>query len=81
MHDKLYKLRSLTVEKGKTTCVDLDLEFEGSRAYVVWESLTLGTFLLKARLEIDPALLQKGGGRGWDYFYRGELVLPRAENN
>ena len=78
---KLYKLRSLTVDKGKAALIDLSLEFEGNRAYVVWDSITLGAYLLKARVEIDPALLQEDGERDGDFLYRGQLVLPRPENN
>ena len=81
MRVKQYKMRSLTVEQGKETCVDVDLEFEGRRAFVVWDSITVGPIMLKARVEIDPALLQKEGGRTWDFVYRGELVLPRPQNN
>jgi len=81
MRVKQYKMRSLTVEQGKETCVDVDLEFEGRRAFVVWDSITVGTIMLKARVEIDPALLEKEGGRKWDFFYRGELVLPKPQNN
>ncbi len=81
MRIKLFKMRSLAVDNGKTACVDLNLEFEGERAYVVWDSITLGEYKLKARVEIDPELLQKAGGRGCDYYYRGQLVLPQPENN
>lgn len=81
MRGKMFKLRSLTVDNGKPAFRDLELEFEGERAFVIWDSITLGAFLLKARLEINPELLQAGGGRGCDYYYRGELVLPRPENN
>lgn len=81
MRVKSYKLRSLTVNHGKTAFIDLDLEFEGKRAFVIWDSITLGNYLFKARLEIDPELLQKGNDRGCDYIYKGELVLPRPEHN
>jgi hypothetical protein len=78
---KSYKMRSLTVKNGKQAFKDLDLEFEGTRAYVVWDSVSVGSYQLKARLEIDPALLRKGGGRGCDYVYHGALVLPLPELN
>ncbi len=78
---KTYKMRSLTVDHGKHSFIDLDMEFEGDRAFVVWDSLSVGDFLLKARVEIDPALLQTNNGLGWDYFYRGQLILPRPEYN
>jgi hypothetical protein len=74
-------MRSLTVENGKTSFVHLDLEFEGDRAFVVWDSITLGKLVLKARVEIDPELLQTDPGRGCDYLYHGELILPRPRNN
>ncbi len=81
MRAKTYRMRSLAVENGHETAVDLKLEFEGSRAFVIWDSLTMGKFRLKARLEIDPALLQPDSNSGGDYLYRGQLVLPRPQNN
>ena len=81
MRTKLYKMRGQTVEKGKAAYIDLDLEFEGDRAFVVWDSITLGAFLLKARMEINPDLLQADPDRKFDYFYHGQLVLPRPEYN
>ncbi len=81
MHVKLYKIRSLKSNQGKTSSVDMDLEFEGERAFVIWDSITVRGFMLKARVEIDPLLLQKEAGCGPDFYYRGELVLPKPENN
>jgi hypothetical protein len=81
MRAKLYKVRGRAVAKGKLELIDLDVEFDGKRAYVIWESITLGNYLLKARVEIDPQLLLADQGRGCDYVYRGELVLPNPENN
>ncbi len=81
MQVKLYKLRSQTVSQGKPTFVNLDLEFDGQRAFVIWDSMTLGNFLLKARVEINPKLLQQDSGCDVDFVYRGKLVLPRPENN
>ncbi len=81
MQIRTYKMRGLTVRNGRTSFIDLDLEFEGRRAFVIWDSMTLGCYRLKARLEIDPNLLLKDNGREWDYLYRGKLVLPRPENN
>jgi hypothetical protein len=78
---KLYKMRSLTMDKGKTAFIDLNLEFEGNRAFVVWDSVTLGEYLLKARVEIDPTLLQEDPEPDCDFVYRGQLILPRPENN
>ena len=81
MRAKLYKVRGKAVAKGKLEFIDLDLEFDGKRAYVLWDSISLGNFLLKARVEIDPQLLHADSTRGYDYFYRGELVLPNPQNN
>jgi hypothetical protein len=81
MRAKLYKMRSRAVAKGKMEFIDLDLEFDGKRAFVIWESVQVRGFLLKARLEIDPKLLRADSGRGCDYVYRGELVLPNPELN
>lgn len=66
---------------GKTAFIDLDLEFEGKRAFVIWDSITIGSYLLKARVEIDPELLTEASERGCDYVYCGEVVLPRPEFN
>jgi hypothetical protein len=75
---KMYK-RNIKVSDGGSGFLDLDLEFEGQRAFVVWDAISVGTFMLKARVEIDPALLQKSSGK--DFVYRGQLILPRPENN
>jgi hypothetical protein len=74
-------MRGRAMAKGKVEFIDLDLEFEGKRAFVIWESVQVRGFLLKARLEIDPKLLRADSGRGCDYVYRGELVLPNPELN
>jgi len=74
-------MRSLAVENGRTTCIDLRLEFEGKRVFVIWDSVPVGGYELKVRLELDPKRLEKGGGTGWDFFYRGQLVLPRPQDN
>lgn len=81
MRAKLYRVRGQAVSKGKTEFIDLDLEFEGKRAFVIWESITLGHYRLKARVEIDPQLLRADAGQQCDFVYSGELVLPRPENN
>jgi hypothetical protein len=81
MRDKQYKMRGRSTANGKTTLIDVDLEFDGNRAFVVWDSLTLGSLHLKARVEIDPNLLQSVADRGCDFFYRGELILPSPQNN
>jgi hypothetical protein len=81
MREKLYRLRGLTVENGQNTLVDIDIEFEGKRAFAIWESISVGSLELKARVELDPKRLRKVNGQGCDFFYRGELVLPRPENN
>lgn len=81
MRTKLYRVRGQAVGKGKREFIDLDLEFEGKRAYVIWDSISLGNYQLKARVEIDPRLLRADSGRQCDFVYSGELVLPRPESN
>ena len=75
----MYKMRSIRVSDGGSGFINLDLEFEGQRAFVVWDAISVGDYMLKARVEIDPTLLQKGAGPGLEY--RGHLILPRPENN
>jgi len=77
----MYKMRSVARENGQQTPVDLNLEFEGKRAFVIWDTITLGKFELKARVEIDPAFLQAATRPDCDFLYNGQLVLSRAENN
>jgi hypothetical protein len=81
MHVKMYKVRSVALANGKKTLVDLHLEFEGKRAFVIWDTVPIGEFQFTARLEIDPDLLRKSRGRGCDFFYCGDLVLPCPRNN
>jgi hypothetical protein len=81
MRVKLYKMRGLTLKNGKNTTIDLDLEFEGKRAFAIWDSISLGDYELKARVEIDPRRLKKMHGHCCDFLYNGELVLPQPQNN
>jgi len=74
-------MRSRAADDGKNSLIDLPLEFEGKRAFAIWDSITLGNLKFKARVEIDPSLLQKIAYRDCDYYYRGQLVLPRPQNN
>ena len=81
MRVKSYKMRGLTLKNGKQAAIEMDLEFEGNRAFAIWDSVSLGAFELKARVEINPKLLKKDNSRCCDYIYRGELVLPRPQDN
>ncbi|HVV02165.1 MAG TPA: hypothetical protein VHH88_12430 [Verrucomicrobiae bacterium] len=81
MHAKMYKMRGLTLRQGKNTVVDLELQFEGKRAFAVWESIPLGNYELKARVEIDPSLLERIRNHGCDFLYRGRLILPEPRDN
>jgi hypothetical protein len=81
MRAKLYRVRGQALAQGKTEFIDLDLEFEGKRAFVIWDSITLGNYRVKARVEIDPRLLSADAEQQCDFVYLGELVLPRPENN
>ena len=81
MQTKMYRVRSAALEPGKKEFVDLDLEFEGARAFVIWDSILLGKCQVKVRMEIDPQLLLRDAGEGWDFLYQGSLVLPQPRNN
>ena len=81
MRVKSYKMRGLTLQNGRNTFVDLDLEFEGNRAFAILDSISLGNYELKARVELDPKRLEKVTSQGWDFVYRGVLVLPQPVNN
>ncbi len=60
--------------------VDLPLEFEGKRAFAVWDRVRVGEMDVKARIEVDPKRLRKAGP-GQDYLYEGLLILPRPQDN
>ena len=82
MHLKMRKrLRHLARENGRGKLFELPLEFEGKRAFVIWDWAVLGGQQFKARIEINPKLLRRIDGSGWDYSYRGQLVLPRPQDN
>jgi len=81
MRVKSYKLRGLTLKNGKQATIEMDLEFEGKRAFAIWDSVSVGAYELKARVELNPKLLKKDTSLCCDFVYRGELVLPRPENN
>ena len=81
MRVKLYKMRGLSHQEGKNRLVDLDLEFDGKRAFAIWDSICLGNYKFKARLEINPRLLKKISDECCDFFYRGKLILPTPQNN
>jgi len=74
-------MRGLTLRNGQNTFVDLDLEFEGTRAFAIWDSICVGKYELKARLELDPKCLQKVASDYCDFEYKGELILPQPQNN
>ena len=81
MRVKSYKMRGLTLRNGQNTFVDLDLEFEGTRAFAIWDSICVGNYELKARLELDPKCLKKVASDYCDFEYKGELILPQPQNN
>jgi hypothetical protein len=80
MRSKKFTVRSLTLGQDKNSSI-LNLEFEGKRAFVIWDSIALGDYKIEARMEIDPMLLQEGAGKDSDFLYCGELILPKPENN
>ena len=81
MRVKFYKTRGLSQEGGSHSPIDLELEFDGKRAFAVWESFQIGKYEFKARLEINPRLLKKLRFSSCNYLYRGELVVPRPQDH
>jgi hypothetical protein len=81
MRVKSYKLRSVAVKNGLRTCIELPLEFEGKRAFVIWDCVSLGAYKFKTRVEINPKLLQKSDPDATAFSYSGKLELPRPQNN
>ena len=81
MHAKTYKMRGLTLRDGRNTVIDLNLEFEGKRAFAIWDSINVGNLRLTARVEIDPKRLERLANQHFDFLYRGQLVLPVPQNN
>lgn len=77
---KTYKMRGLALQAGQQSWVNLSLEFEGGRAFAIWDTIRVGNYALKARLEIDPGRLKPGDNES-EFVYRGELVLPNPQNN
>lgn len=73
-------MRSRAVKDGQNSWIDLNVEFEGNRAFAIWETIQVGNYALKARLEIDPAKLRPSDN-DYEFVYRGELVLPNPAHN
>src|SRR5882724_7348293 len=81
MRVKSYKMRGLTLKAGEEATIEMEVEFEGKRAFAIWDSVLLGAYEFKSRVELNPKLLKKDTSLSCDFVYRGELVLPRPENN
>jgi hypothetical protein len=81
MRVKFYKMRGLSQKSDVLAPIDLELEFDGKRAFAVWESFQVGRYEFKARLEINPRLLKKLSSSKCNYLYRGELQIPRPQDN
>ena len=81
MRVKFYKMRGLSQKSEVQPPIDLELEFDGKRAFAVWECFQIGKYEFKARLEINPRLLKKLRSSNCNYLYRGELEIPRPQDN
>jgi len=78
---KAFVMRGFAVEDGKDRIVEMEIEFEGHRAFAVWDTVRFGRYEFKARVELDATLLQKAIGQPHEFEYRGPLVLPRPQDN
>ena len=76
------KVRAKVCQRiGNHSLRSFQLEFDGTRAYLVWDVFSVGSLLIKARVELNPRLLRKIDARSSDYYYRGKISLPRPEDN
>lgn len=78
----IVKVRAVgCLKDGKTALKEFQLEFEGTRAYLVWDDYNIGRLLFKARVELNPRLLRKPDRQSSKYYYRGKITLPHPEDN
>jgi hypothetical protein len=76
------KKQTLAVRRSNRSLLQLPLEFEGKRAFAVWDSVKVHGYHFKARIEINPKLLRKKtGSKAAQYLYCGKLKLPCPELN
>jgi hypothetical protein len=74
------KIRRRRFRKRKISIINLDIEFEGRRAFAICDRVPVGHYEFKVRLELDPRLLEKVAGRRV-FVYHGEVPLPKPEEN
>ncbi len=75
---------TLAVPTGNNGHINLPLEFEGKRAFAVWDTVKVRGYRFKMRIEVNPKLLRKKQGTqdpAYQYQYCGKLPLPRPELN
>ena len=74
--------QTLAVPTGNHSHINLPLEFEGNRAFAIWDTVNIRGYRFKMRIEVNPKLLRKkGGNQNPAYQYCGKLPLPRPELN
>jgi hypothetical protein len=74
--------QTLSVPTGKNSHINLPLEFEGTRAFAVWDTVKIRGYRFQMRIEVNPKLLRKQHGDECPaYLYCGKLPLPRPELN
>ncbi len=73
---------TLAVPTGNNGHINLPLEFEGKRAFAIWDTVRVRGYRLEMRIEVNPKLLRKKRGAHHPaYQYCGKLPLPRPELN
>jgi hypothetical protein len=78
----IMKVRAMGCRRdGKKALKEFQLEFEGTRAYLVWDTFNIGRLLFRARVELNPRLLRKLDKQSSKYYYRGKITLPHPEDN
>jgi hypothetical protein len=80
---KIYKVTCFALEEGKNILIEADLVFAGPKAFIVlewWPNTGQGD-VPKAKVEIHPAYLQRTKNQKFDFFYRGQIVIPPQAGN
>jgi hypothetical protein len=77
---KTYKVMTFALENAQTILIEADLHFESGKAFVIleWWSSDKGE-VPKVKVEIEPRYLQKSESQKFDFFNRGQIAVPAAQ--
>ncbi len=80
---KTHKVLTLILEDGKNEMAEIDMIFQSGKPFAVFEykSFSDNRELPTILVPLDPALLQPATLPSADYFYGGQIVIPKPEDN